>query len=64
MIFILLKQDRLSLLRYNDMVILSIAIAIRLRAPLATFDKKLRTQAEKTNVKVLPEGRDTTLWII
>ena len=46
-------HDRLSLLRYNDMVILS--IAIRLRAPLATFDKKLRTQAEKTNVKVLPE---------
>ncbi len=53
MTFILLKQDRLPLLRYNDMVILS--IAIRLRAPLATFDKKLRTQAEKTNVKVLPE---------
>lgn len=46
-------HDRLSLLRYNDMVILS--IAIRLRTPLATFDKKLRTQAEKTNVKVLPE---------
>ena len=55
-------HDRLSLLRYNDMVILS--IAIRLRTPLATFDKKLRTQAEKTNVKVLPEGRDTTLWMI
>ena len=46
-------HDRLSLLRYNDMVILS--IAIRLRIPLATFDKKLRTQAEKTNVKVLPK---------
>ncbi len=46
-------HDRLSLLRYNDMVILS--IAIRLRTPLATFDKKLRTQAEKTNVKVLPK---------
>ncbi len=37
----------------NDKTILQ--IAIRLKAPLSTFDKKLRRQARKFGVMVLPE---------
>ena len=45
-------DEALSLARYNDKLILS--AAVRRKAPLATFDGKLRRQALRAGVKVLP----------
>jgi hypothetical protein len=46
-------SENLSLSRYNDKVILSIAIG--LKTPLATFDGKLRRQTEKEGISVIPD---------
>ncbi len=48
----IIKQEKLSLSKYNDKLIL--AIALRLNVPLATFDRKLRREAMKKGVKVIP----------
>ncbi len=47
----LLRED-LSLSRFNDKVILTVAKEMEL--PLVTFDLKLRSQAEKIGVTVYP----------
>ncbi len=46
-------EERLSLSRFNDKIVLY--TAIRRSAPLATYDAKLRQQAVKHGVTVLPE---------
>jgi predicted nucleic acid-binding protein len=48
----MLLNEKLSLSRYNDKLIL--AVAIEEKAPIATFDEKLRRQAEKHGVGVVP----------
>jgi len=48
-----IAEEGLSLARFNDEVVLS--VAIRRGASLASFDAKLRKQAEKLGVNVLPE---------
>ncbi len=47
-----LMRDRLTLGKFNDEVILRIALEEDL--PLATFDRRLRLRAKRTGVKVLP----------
>ena len=47
-----LLREEISLSRFNDKIIL--ATAIRHELPLASFDKKLRRQAKKNGVTVLP----------
>ena len=47
-----IASRRLSLARFNDMVVLSHAMSER--TPLATFDGKLRKIAEGFRVRVLP----------
>lgn len=46
-------EEELSLARFNDAVVLS--VAIRRGASLASFDAKLRKQAAKLGVNLLPE---------
>ena len=46
-------EEGLSVARFNDKVVLS--IAIRRNAPLATFDAKLRSQAERLGIRAVPE---------
>ncbi|MBM1154979.1 PIN domain-containing protein [archaeon] len=48
----LMAVENLPLTRYNDKLVLS--IALRLRAKLATFDQKLRNQARKLGLQTLP----------
>ena len=48
----IITSRRLSLARFNDMVVLS--HAMNERTPLATFDGKLRKIAEGFRVRVLP----------
>ncbi len=50
--FEVIRREKLSLSRYNDKVILSVAIRI---GSLASFDDKLRRQALRENVQVLPD---------
>lgn len=50
--FSTLVEEELSLSRFNDKVIL--AIAARRELPLASYDTKLRAQATKLGVTVLP----------
>jgi len=45
-------QEKLSLARYNDKLILS--VAAEEGAPIASFDKKLRKQASAAGLPVLP----------
>ncbi len=47
-----LARDNLSLSRFNDEVILT--IAIREDLPLATFDRRLRSRAKRAGLSVLP----------
>lgn len=47
-------EENLSLARFNDKAVL--AVAARRGSPLATFDYKLRKQAESIGVRVLPES--------
>ena len=44
--------EQLSISRYNDKVILT--HALKMNVPIATFDRKLRNQAKKVGVRVLP----------
>ena len=46
-------KEGLSVARFNDKVVLS--IAIRRNAPLATFDAKLRSQARRLGIQAVPE---------
>ncbi len=46
-----IRKERLSMSRYNDKVILSVAAKT---GTLATFDEKLRRQAMAVNLEVLP----------
>ncbi len=46
-------NENLSLSRYNDKLIL--AVATEEETPIATFDKKLRQQASKLNIPVIPK---------
>ncbi len=46
-------EEGLSVARFNDKVVLS--IAIRRNAPLATFDAKLRNQARRLGIQAVPE---------
>jgi len=46
-------EEGLSLPRFNNKVLLS--VAIRRNAPLATFDTRLRRQATKLGLRVVPE---------
>lgn len=46
------RREKLRLSRYNDEVLLSVAAKIGI---LATFDKKLRNQAEALKVRTLPD---------
>ena len=46
-------NEGLSLSRYNDKLILT--IAMEEGAPIASFDRKLRGQARKLNIDVIPE---------
>ena len=48
----MLIKQKISPKNFNDMLILN--TAIKHKAALATFDKKLKTIALKNNVKVLP----------
>ncbi len=48
----ILVEENLSISRYNDKVILS--IALRENLSLASFDKKLRSQAKSIGVDVIP----------
>jgi len=50
----MITKEGLSLARFNDKVVLS--AALRRNASLATFDVKLRKQAAKLGVRVLPEA--------
>jgi len=49
----LIKREGVSLSRFNDKVIL--LLSKRFALPLATFDKRLRGQAKRVGVRVLPE---------
>jgi len=49
-----LLEENLSPSRFNDKVVLS--IAEREGIPLATFDRRLRAQAQKENIIVLPRS--------
>jgi hypothetical protein len=46
-------EEELFLARFNDVVVLP--VAIRRGASLASFDAKLRKQAAKLDVNLLPE---------
>jgi rRNA-processing protein FCF1 len=46
-------EEGLSVARFNDKVVLS--IALRRRVPLATFDAKLRSQAKRLGIQAVPE---------
>lgn len=48
-----LRREKLTLSRFNDKTIL--LLAKRLACPLATFDRRLRKQATRSGVQVLPE---------
>ena len=48
-----LVDEGLSLSRFNDKVVLS--VALRRNVPLATFDEKLRRQASNIGVALVPE---------
>jgi hypothetical protein len=48
-----LVDEGLSLSRFNDNVVLS--VALRRNVPLATFDEKLRRQASNIGVALVPE---------
>jgi len=50
----MINEEGLSLARFNDKVVLS--AALRRNASLATFDAKLRKQAAKLGVRILPEA--------
>jgi len=52
---IIISEDK-SLTHINDKAILQ--TAIKLKAPISTFDRKLRNQAKKHGVVVLPERID------
>ena len=47
-----LASEKLTLSRYNDKVILS--VAYRLKLSVASFDKRLRGQARRLGLQVLP----------
>lgn len=49
----MLVEEKVSVARFNDKVVLS--VAARKGLPLATFDVKLRKQAERIGIEVLPE---------
>jgi len=49
-----IKQEGISLSRYNDKVIL--AVALKLKIPLASFDRKLRNEAIKSGIAVMPKS--------
>ena len=49
-----IKQEGISLNRYNDKVILT--VALRLKTPLASFDRKLRNEAIKSGITVMPRS--------
>jgi len=49
----IITSQKLPLARFNDVVILSHAIIEK--APLATFDRRLREDAQKFKIKTLPE---------
>jgi len=51
--FSYIKEEKLGLSRFNDKVIL--ALAKKLGYPLATFDKRLRGQAKRMKIEVLPK---------
>ena len=48
-----LVEEGVSVARFNDKVVLS--VAVRRGVPLATFDARLRRQAERMGIEVLPE---------
>ncbi|MEM1568073.1 MAG: PIN domain-containing protein [Thermofilaceae archaeon] len=48
-----LVEEGISVARFNDKVVLS--VAVRRGVPLATFDARLRRQAERMGIEVLPE---------
>jgi len=54
----ILEEENLSLARFNDKVILS--IAFHRGVPLATYDIKLRKQAIKLELPVIPELPQST----
>jgi len=47
----IINREKISLSRYNDKIILSVATKFGV---LATFDDKLRKQSKKMEVKILP----------
>jgi len=49
-----LMEEGLSPSRFNDKIVLS--IAVKEGIPLVTFDRKLRAQAQKENIIVLPRS--------
>ena len=49
----IITSQKLTLARFNDIVILS--YAINEKAPLATFDRKLRENAQEFKIRILPE---------
>jgi len=49
-----IKQEGLSLSRYNDKLILT--IALRLKSPLASFNNRLRREALNKGIMVLPKS--------
>ncbi len=50
----IIKQEGISLSRYNDKLIL--AITFRLRIPLASFDERLRREAMKRGITIIPKS--------
>ncbi len=46
-------REKLSLSRYNDELVLT--IALEEREPIATFDQKLRSQAKRLGIDVIPK---------
>ncbi len=48
----IIHREKISLTRYNDKLILSIALDEKI--PIATFDRKLRNQAKRFKIEVIP----------
>ncbi len=49
----LINKHKKKIARFNDFVILSASMTNKI--PLATFDKKLRAEAKKMNLALLPD---------
>ncbi|RLE78012.1 MAG: PIN domain nuclease [Thermoprotei archaeon] len=54
----MVERERLSLARFNDKVVL--AVAKQRRCPLLTFDRRMRAQAARLGVDLLPKRYPAT----